>query len=632
MIQNFKSIVTETVLEEEIGAEEGLRQVVERTAEGKMITFAEMEAFYKKPGGTLTEMIFGNDPFDYWFGRFYVGTFGVISIFGILFGTFFYLYQAWVVEGSYNLLAARIDPPPISVGLRIAEPGSSGFNWQMIVFGATIAFLGWTLRQVDISRKLEMSYEIPFAYFAVVSSWITLQWLRPIAMGAWGNGFALGITHHLDWVSNIGYQYYNFFFNPFHMIGVSLLFFSTLLLAMHGSAILSAVMRPNISEHNVDGFWRNLLGYSIGEIGIHRAGLWVAMTSVLFANLCIFLSGTLVFSWTGFWRFWEALPFWSGAALLGAGGGGIATFIMWRGRKYKTVDPHEYEYGATGLRGTTIKKPITSKPLYQMFGLGQVGPVYLGYAGTFALVSGGAAVLIILQHWLHIVDYNPIIFTRKFFALQMLPPNPEYGLGMAPWHEGGGWIIANFLTIIAVIAWWVRVYTRAKKAGLSTALAWAFAWAIFLYLVIYLFRPLVIGNWTQAPARGFRALLEWTNNVSIFYGNFYYNPFHMISIFFLLGSTLLLAMHGATIVATSKWGSHRELEEMMAEGSGTHRAQLFWRWTMGFNVNSKTIHDWAWYFAIMVMVAGGIGLFMSGTIVYDWFEWAQGVGIVAPIP
>ncbi|MEZ4638192.1 MAG: hypothetical protein R2856_25090 [Caldilineaceae bacterium] len=28
-----------------------------------------------------------------------------------------------------------------------------------------------------------MSYEIPIAYGAVVTSWITLQWLRPIAMG-----------------------------------------------------------------------------------------------------------------------------------------------------------------------------------------------------------------------------------------------------------------------------------------------------------------------------------------------------------------------------------------------------------------------------------------------------------------
>jgi photosynthetic reaction center M subunit len=185
---------------------------------------------------------------------------------------------------------------------------------------------------------------------------------------------------------------------------------------------------------------------------------------------------------------------------------------------------------------------------------------------------------------------------------------------------------------IAVIAFWVRIYSRARAAGLSTHLAWGFAAALFLYFIIYLIRPVIIGNWAQAPGQGFKAILDWTNNVSVQYGNFYYNPFHMISIFFLLGSTLLLAMHGATIVATSRYGSHRELEEMMTEGTGTHRAQLFWRWCMGWNVNSKTIHDWCWWFAALTAITGGIGLLLSGTVIMDWFAWGQSIGIVAPLP
>jgi hypothetical protein len=61
--------------------------------------------------------------------------------------------------------------------------------------------------------------------------------------------------------------------------------------------------------------------------------------------------------------------------------------------------------------------------------------------------------------------------------------------------------------------------------------------------------------------------LDWTNYVNLEVGNIYYNPFHMISIFFLLGSVLILAIHGATIVATSKWGAEREIDEMVMEGS-----------------------------------------------------------------
>ena len=47
-------------------------------------------------------------------------------------------------------------------------------------------------------------------------------------MGAWGNGFPYGIMAHLDWVSNTGYQYLHFQYNPAHMIAVTLFFTTTL--------------------------------------------------------------------------------------------------------------------------------------------------------------------------------------------------------------------------------------------------------------------------------------------------------------------------------------------------------------------------------------------------------------------
>lgn len=606
------------------------RLAIEKVKEGKDISLTEMEAYYKKPGGTLMHAIFGSDPFDFWVGRFYLGTFGVISLIGIFFGVVFYFYQAWIVEGAYNILQARIDPPPISAGLRLMSTGEPGFYWQLIIFSATVAFLGWLLRQVDIARKLDMSYEIPIAYGAVFSSWVTLQWLRPIAMGAWGNGFALGITHHLDWVSNIGYQYFNFFYNPFHALGITLLFAATLILAMHGSIILSVSKRPYLREGNEDSFWRNLLGYSIGEIGIHRLALWVGVSSVLVSNLCIFLSGTLVDDWVGFWAFWDKFPFWEGASFASLLVIGI---VVWRSRaKGQPVDPDEYEYGGYGLESTAIKRPFEVKFLKRLFDEGQVGPVYLGIAGTVAVLAGLLASFIILEHYLFLVDYNPILFAREFFNLSLDPPAMEYGLDWAPWHSGGGWIVATGLLHVAVIAWWLRVYNRARAAGLGTQLAWGFAAALFLYFVIYFIRPVIIGNWAQAPGQGFRAILDWTNNVSVQYGNFYYNPFHMLSIFFLLGSTLLLAMHGATIVATSRWGSHREAEEMMAEGPGTHRAQLYWRWCMGFQATSKTIHDWCWWFAALTGITGGIGVLLTGTVIFDWYDWALDSGFVAPLP
>jgi hypothetical protein len=105
-----------------------------------------------------------------------------------------YFYQVFFLEKSFNPLATALEPPPISAGLHIVAWGQPGFAWQWTVAFTTIAFVSWMLRQVDISLKLRMGFEIPIAFGAVVSSWVTLQILRPIAMGAWGNGFPLGIN------------------------------------------------------------------------------------------------------------------------------------------------------------------------------------------------------------------------------------------------------------------------------------------------------------------------------------------------------------------------------------------------------------------------------------------------------
>jgi photosynthetic reaction center M subunit/photosynthetic reaction center L subunit len=610
--------------------------VVERVLIGEPVTFLEMERAYKVKGKTFISDWFGSDPFDFWFGRFYVGFWGVITMIGIIFGTYFYLYQAFIIEGVRNIFQARLDPPPISAGLRFVQPGEPGYMWQLITIFATIAFIGWLMRQVEISRKLDMSFEIPMGYAAVFSSYLTLQFVRPIGMGAWGNGFAYGITHHLDWVSNIGYQYYNFFFNPFHAIAISLFFLSSFILTLHGSIILMMADRPLKEEENEDGFWRSLQAYSVGEIGIHRLGFWVAIASVMFANLCIYLSGTIVFDWNGFWYFWDRLPLWQNATFAGFTFGAALTpligIVIWRGRRDKRVDAEEYEYRpGRGIAGAALKKPIQLNFMERLFDNGQVGPTYIGMAGAISLAAGIGYVLVTVEHWAWQVDYNPFSLFRDFAVLSLDPPPYEYGLGLAPWHEANGaWIYATGLLHLSVIAWTVRIYNRARAAGIGYRIVYGFFAALFLYFAIYLFRPVLMGNWRQAPGHGIGALLDWTNNVSVMYGNFYYNPFHMLSIFFLFGSAVVLAMHGATIVAASKWGAHREVDEMMVEGSGTHRAQLFWRWCMGWNVNSRSIHEWSFWFGAGVGITGGIGILLSGTLILDWYSWGVAAGIVAP--
>jgi hypothetical protein len=104
--------------------------------------------------------------------------------------------------------------------------------------------------------------------------------IRPVLMGAWGHGFPYGIFSHLDWVSNVGYQYLHFHYNPAHMIAVTFFFTTTLALALHGALVLSgqpAEGRAGEDAEHENTFFRDFIGYSIGTLGIHRLGLFLAL-------------------------------------------------------------------------------------------------------------------------------------------------------------------------------------------------------------------------------------------------------------------------------------------------------------------------------------------------------------------
>jgi photosynthetic reaction center M subunit len=270
--------------------------------------------------------------------------------------------------------------------------------------------------------------------------------------------------------------------------------------------------------------------------------------------------------------------------------------------------------------------------LYGLIGDAQVGPIYLGWAGIASLICGFIAIEIIgLNMWAS-VNWDPIQFVRQLPWLALEPPPPQYGLTIPPLNEGGWWLMAGFFLTAAILLWWARMYQRARALGLGTHVAWAFASAIWLYLVLGFIRPLLMGSWSQAVPFGIFPHLDWTAAFSIRYGNLFYNPFHMLSIAFLYGSTLLFAMHGATILAVGRFGGDREIEQVTNRGTASERAALFWRWTMGFNATMESIHRWAWWFAVLCPLAGGIGILLTGTVVDNWYLWAVKHGVAPEYP
>jgi photosynthetic reaction center M subunit len=257
----------------------------------------------------------------------------------------------------------------------------------------------------------------------------------------------------------------------------------------------------------------------------------------------------------------------------------------------------------------------------------QIGPFYLGWTGLASLLSGFIAIEIIGLNMLASVNWSPIEFVRRLPWLSLQPPKPEYGLSIPPLAEGGWWLMAGFFLTMAILLWWVRMYSRARALGLGTHVAWAFASAIFLYLSLGFIRPLLMGHFSEGVPFGIFPHLDWTNQFSIDHGNLFYNPFHMLSIAFLYGSALLFAMHGATILAVSRYGGERELEQITDRGTAAERAALFWRWTMGFNATVESVHRWAWWFATLVTFVGALGILLSGTAVDNWYEWGVKHGL-----
>ena len=268
------------------------------------------ERKYRIRGGTLI----GGDLFDFWVGPFYVGFFGVTTAFFAILGTAIILYGA-ALQGTWNVWLIDIQPPPLEYGLSLA-PLKEGGIWQVVTICATGAFVSWIFREVEISRKLGMGYHVPFAFSMAVFAYITLVIIRPVWMGAWHHGFPYGIFTHLNWVSNVGYAYVNFHYNPAHMVAITFFFTTTFALALHGSLVLSAT-NPGKGEivktpEHEDTFFRDVLGYSIGTLGIHRLGLFLALNAGLWSAICIVISGTLWDqSWIEWWDiYWRNLPIW----------------------------------------------------------------------------------------------------------------------------------------------------------------------------------------------------------------------------------------------------------------------------------------------------------------------------------
>jgi photosynthetic reaction center M subunit len=277
--------------------------------------------------------------------------------------------------------------------------------------------------------------------------------------------------------------------------------------------------------------------------------------------------------------------------------------------------------------GIRLGAPFRVPQVKAWFGVdSQFGTIWLGTWGVLSIATFVAAIGVWLWAGIAQMQGDIYAYIRYFANITIQPPDC---LCIAPsWQGGGWWEMSTVFLVISVLAWAGRCYERLVRFQWRPYLLFAYLSAMSLTATIWIFRPLLMGTWKEAPAYGLFQDVNWAQNFSVLWGNLYYNPWHMLAIFFLFGSTMLWGMHGATILATSSESSHHEDAEIKNLTSGSQKAALFWKWTMGFNAFPKSIHDWLWWFAVGVVLSSGIGILSTGVVTNNWYVWGVDHGTV----
>ncbi|NJO83851.1 MAG: hypothetical protein HC828_14355, partial [Blastochloris sp.] len=307
-----------------------------------------------------------------------------------------------------------------------------GFYWQLTMFAATLAFVGWLLRQVDISRKLRMGYQIPIAFGAVVSSWITLQWLRPIAMGAGAMASRLALP-----TTSIGFRTL-----AISTLTSSITHFTRLALRSCSPRHYSSKCMVQPSGARRNGPASRCITSTCSGAASRPAIASAKSASIAFSSgwaprpCCSPISA-----------FSCPAPLCTTGMVSGGSGTGCRFGISvssgflfawpWRGGRGRgRREPEEIDLEALERRGRDLETSFgvdsSTKVgwIEKLLGNGQIGPFFLGIWGVIGLAAFAVPVFIVLIEYMYKVDWNIILFAREFWNLSLDPPVSEFWSGV----------------------------------------------------------------------------------------------------------------------------------------------------------------------------------------------------------
>ena len=177
------------------------------------------------------------------------------------------------------------------------------------------AFVSWALREVEICRKLGIGYHVP-ARLQRGDLRLCLAGGDP--SGADGRlGLWLSLRHSQP--SRLGIQHRL----PVPALPLQSRAYARGVVLLHDDArAVDARLADPVGEQSrtrqhvktteyEDTFFRDAVGYSIGTLGIHRLGLFLALSAVFWSAVCIIISGPFwTRGWPEWWNWWLNLPVW----------------------------------------------------------------------------------------------------------------------------------------------------------------------------------------------------------------------------------------------------------------------------------------------------------------------------------
>ena len=238
-----------------------------------------------------------------------------------------------------------------------------------------------------------------------------------------------------------------------------------------------------------------------------------------------------------------------------------------------------------------------------------IGPFYVGFFGVTAIFFTLLGIGMICYG----VTLGP---TWNLFRLSINPPPESYGLALAPLKEGGIWQAVTVCAIGAFGSWALREVEICRKLGIGYHVPVAFGVAIFAYVTLVVIRPVLMGAWWHAFPYGFMSHLDWVSTTGYKYGNFHYNPAHMIAITFFFTTCLALALHGSLILSA--------LNPKPGEVVRTpERENTFFRDAIGYSIGMLDIHRLGLFLALSAGFWSAVCIVISGPLWLEGNAWAD---------